>query len=158
MATAPLRSNDFDAYRQLIYLDVFDEAMQRLLDFDRRRYWLVNGWSIRFRIAEVEVSMGRPQGIKYAFTLHDHDGTRLLGFDNAHGIPRAEVYDHRHRFRRPKQLVAYEFRGADELICDFFAAVEEACKQENVPFEIEADEIELELESEDDDDGTQITD
>ncbi len=98
---------------------MFDEAMQRLLDFDRRRYWLVNGWSIRFRIAEVEVSMGRPQGIKYAFTLHDHDGTRLLGFDNAHGIPRAEVYDHRHRFRRPKQLVAYEFRGADELICDF---------------------------------------
>lgn len=48
---------------------MFDEAMQRLLDFDRRRYWLVNGWSIRFRIAEVEVSAARPRGIKYAFTL-----------------------------------------------------------------------------------------
>lgn len=104
------------------------------------------------------MSTGRPQGIKYAFTLHDHDGTRLLGFDNVHGIPRAEVYDHRHRFRRPTQLVAYEFRGADELICDFFSAVEAACKQENVLFEFEVDEIELELESEDDDDGTQITD
>lgn len=133
-----------------------DEAMRRLLDFDRRRYWLINGWSIRFRIAEIEASTERPHGIKYSFTLHDQDGSRLLGFDNAHGISRAETYDHRHRFRRPKQLVAYEFRGADELICDFFAAVEQACAQERVPFEFEAEEVELEIEE--DDDGTQIVD
>jgi len=131
------------------------EAMLRLLDFDRRRYWLVNGWSIRFRIAEIEASTERPHGIKYSFTLHDHDGSRLLGFDNAHGVPRKETYDHRHGFRRSKQLVAYEFRGPDELICDFFAAVEQACAQEGVPVEFEADEIELE--AEEDDDGTQIT-
>jgi hypothetical protein len=66
---------------------MLDEAMRRLLDFDRRRYWLSNGWSIRFRITEVEATEGRPHGIKYAFTLHDVDRTRLLGFDNAHGIP-----------------------------------------------------------------------
>ena len=30
-----------------------DEAMQRLLAYDRRRYWLVNGWSVRFRIGQV---------------------------------------------------------------------------------------------------------
>jgi hypothetical protein len=41
------------------------------------------------------------------------------------------------------------------LICDFFAAVEQACRQEGVPFEFEADDIELEVEE--DDDGTQIT-
>ena len=64
---------------------MLDEAMRRLLEFDHRRYWLVNGWSIRFRVAEVEASTVRPHGIKYAFTLHDHDGSRLLGFDNAHG-------------------------------------------------------------------------
>jgi len=52
------------------------EAMRRLLDFDRRRYWLVNGWSIRLRIMEVESSAPRPHGIKYAFTLHGQDGTR----------------------------------------------------------------------------------
>lgn len=130
--------------------------MSRLLDFDHRRYWLINGWSIRFRIAEIEASPERPHGIKYSFTLHDHDGSRLLGFDNAHGVPRVETYDHRHRFRRPKQLVAYEFRGADELICDFFAAVEQACKQEEVPFEFEADEVEFE--AEEDDDDTQVSD
>lgn len=134
---------------------MLEEAMHRLLDFDRRLYWLVNGWSIKFRIAEIGPSEARPHGIKYSFTLHDHDGSRLLGFDNAHGIPRTEAYDHWHRFRRPRQLVAYEFRGADELICDFFAAVEDACRQEDVPFEFEADEVELE--AEEDDDGTQVT-
>jgi hypothetical protein len=66
-----------------------DEAMRRLLDYDRRRYWLANGWSIRFRVVEVAATAGRPHGVKYAFTLHDVDRTRLLGFDNAHGVPRA---------------------------------------------------------------------
>jgi len=133
-----------------------DQAMCRLLDYDRRRYWLTTGWSIRFRISQVEVSDGRPYGIKYAFTLHDLDGTRLLGFDNAHGISRAQAYDHRHRFRRTKELLPYEFRGADELICDFFAAVEQACKREGIAFEFEAKEVELE--PEDDDDDPQVTD
>ena len=135
---------------------MFDEAMRRLLDYDRRRYWLINGWSLRFRIAEVEVSEVRPNGIKYAFTLHDVDGTRLLGFDNAHGVPRAEAFDHRHRFRRTQELVAYEFRGADEVSCDFFAAVEQACRQEEVPFEFDTEDIELEMEE--DDHGSKITD
>ena len=80
-----------------------DEVMRRLLDYDRRRYWLVNGWS--FRISEVTATAARPQGIKYSFTLHDVDGTRLLGFDNAHGVPRVVAFDHRHRFRRPDELV-----------------------------------------------------
>ena len=131
---------------------MFDEAMRRLLDFDRRQYWLSNGWSIRFRITEVEATEARPHGIKYAFTLHDVDRTRLLGFDNAHGIPRVQTYDHRHRFRRTAALEPYDFRGADELICDFFAAVEQACRQEDVPFEFEADEVEYLMEEGDDPD------
>jgi hypothetical protein len=126
-----------------------DEAMRRLLDYDRRRYWLANGWSIRFRVAEAPVTTGRPHGIKYSFTLHDVDRTRLLGFDNAHGLPRVQAYDHRHRFRRTKELVAYDYRGTDELICDFFAAVEMACRTEGAPFEFEAEDVELEPEDED---------
>ncbi|BBK33672.1 hypothetical protein EDC65_3510 [Stella humosa] len=122
--------------------------MFRLMGYHRRRYRLANGWSIRFRIISTLASTGRPHGIKYAFTLHDTDGLRLLGFDNAHGIPRAETYDHRHPFRRLTDLKAYEFRSADDLICDFFAAVERACRQEGVPFEVDAEEIELEAEDE----------
>lgn len=85
-----------------------------------------------------------------SFTLHDVDGTRLLGYDNAHGVPRAQEYDHRHRFRHDRELVAYEFRGADELLVDFFAAVERACAEEGSAFEFEAEEIELEAEEDDD--------
>lgn len=136
---------------------MLDEAMHRLVDYDRRRYWLVNGWSIRFRVAEVAASAQRPHGIKYAFTLHDVDGTRLLGFDNAHGGSRAQAFDHRHRFRRPTETLPYEFRSADGLICDFFGAIEQVCKQEEVAFEFVAEDIELEMDEEDDDD-TKITD
>ena len=124
--------------------------MRRLLDYDHRRYWLVNGWSVRFRIAEVGVSVERPHGIKYSFTLHDVDGTRLLGYDNTHGVPRTQEYDHRHRFRRARELVAYEFRSADELLVDFFAAVERACAEEGAAFDFEAEEIELEAEEDND--------
>jgi hypothetical protein len=38
------------------------------------------------------------------------------------------------------------------LICDFFAAVEQACRQESVPFEFEADEVEYVVEESDDPD------
>jgi hypothetical protein len=120
--------------------------MRRLLDYDRRRYWLANGWSIQFRIAQIEMTASRPHGVKYAFTLHDVDRTRLLGFDNAHGLPRALAYDHRHRFRRTAEMVPYDFRGADELICDFFDAVEQACRQESVAFDFVAEDIEYDVE------------
>ena len=72
-------------YLTLICFGMPDEAIRRLLDYDRRRYWLLNGWSIRFRVAVVVATAARPHGIQYAFTLNDVDGTRLLGFDNAHG-------------------------------------------------------------------------
>lgn len=117
--------------------------MERLLDYDRRRYWLENGWSIRFRVREVEVTDNRPLGIKYAFTLHDVDGTRILGFDNAHG-PQDRPHDHRHRFRRTEETLAYDFVDADTLIGDFFNAVEGACRAEGVNFETVDEDLELE--------------
>lgn len=128
--------------------------MQRLCGYDRRRYWLVNGWFIRFRVSLVDRSDHRPHGIRYSFTLHDVDGARLLGFDNAHGVNRAQPCDHRHRFGATIDSIPYRFRGADELISDFFGAVERACAELGVPFEFEADDVEIEgpdLEETDDD-------
>ena len=91
-----------------------DEAMQRLLAYDRRRYWLVNGWSVRFRVGQVVQTVHRPHGIKYSFTLHAADGTRLLGFDNAHGASRALSYDHSHRFGVTGDLLRYEEFDAED--------------------------------------------
>lgn len=134
-----------------------DTAMQRLLDFHRRRYWLVNGWSIRFRVFEVPVSKARPHGLRYSFTLHDIDDSRLLGFDNAHGVPMSQTYDHRHRFRRTVELVPYDFQDADRLLGDFFGAVQRACELEGELFEFDAEAVELEIEAEEDDDEANIT-
>lgn len=39
----------------------------------------------RWKSCQVAASSERPHGIKYSLTLHAPDGTRLLGFDNAHG-------------------------------------------------------------------------
>jgi len=118
--------------------------MERLLDYDGRRYWLENGWSVRFRVRSVEPSKERPHGLKYSFTLHDVDGERLLGFDNAHGTGGRDEHDHSHRFRRTDQLRPYEFLGTDELLVDFFDAIERACRQENVPLAIVDEDVELE--------------
>jgi hypothetical protein len=127
------------------------EAMYRLLGYDRRRYWLGNGWCLRFRVKQCPITDARPHGIRHAFTLHDVDMTRLLGFDNAHGIPRRQAYDHRHRFRRTADLVPYEFAGTDELICDFFDEVERACRLQGVPFAFDSEAIELDEELNNDD-------
>ena len=127
-----------------------DEAMGRLLDYHRRRYWLSNGWCVRFRVQRSPLTAGRPYAIKYAFSLHDVDMICLLRFDNAHGVARRQAYDHRHRFRQTAALVPYDFRGADQLLYDFFDAVERACRLEGVAFEFDADEVELEVESADD--------
>jgi hypothetical protein len=101
-------------------------------------------------VAAVAVTAERPHGIRYSFTLHDADHARLLGLDNAHGLPRVKTYDHRHRFRRPSAPVPYAYRGDDELICDFFDAVQAACQQESVAFAFAADSVTLDLESDDD--------
>lgn len=119
--------------------------MRRLLDYDRRRYWLVNGWSIRFRIADVTATAARPRGIQYAFTLHDVDGHNFWASTThmASGAPNLRPPT---PVRRGAELVAYVFRGADELIGDFFAAVEQACRQKGTAFEFEAGQVELERE------------
>lgn len=103
-----------------------------------------NGWSVRFRIREVAVTDERPHGLKYSFTLHDVGGTRLLGFDNAHGVRHVEAYDHRHRFRKAEELLPYDFAGADTLLCDFFDAVERACEAEDIAFDVTEEDLELE--------------
>lgn len=63
------------------------------------------GYWVKFEIKRVKSTKQRPHGLSYSFTLHDPDGKRLLGFDNAHGVdakgPRykkkADAHDHWHR-------------------------------------------------------------
>jgi hypothetical protein len=108
-----------------------EHGLEFLLAFDGLIHHLEKGYWIKFDIKRVESSRERPHGLSYSFTLHAPDGTRLIGFDNAHGVPVAgsrfkrspEASDHWHRTEsdpgRP-----YKFTDAATLIDDFFDEAE----------------------------------
>jgi hypothetical protein len=62
--------------------------------------------------------------LDYSLTLHDGDGQRILGFDNAHAIteisgPGAKTrieYDHTHKGERVR---FYDYKDAVTLVTDF---------------------------------------
>lgn len=126
-----------------------EHTLEFLLAFDGRRHWYERGYSLKFQIRRVAPTALRPHGLRYAFTLHDPKGKRLIGFDNAHppkaerarGRRRAVVADHWHRSAgdpgRP-----YAFKDAAKLLDDFFTAVERVLKERGVPLDVATDEDE----------------
>lgn len=91
------------------------------------------GFWVRIEAWPVTPSDGIPHGIRYSLTLHNADGRRILGFDNAHPTGRRSLgsgghgnprpFDHRHRKGR-KGAVPYRYRGTYELLTDFFDEVD----------------------------------
>lgn len=107
-----------------------DHTLEFLLAFDGRTHWLDQDYCIRFEIRRVPASASRAHGLRYSFTLHDPDGRRLVGFDNAHAVPAVgsrhkrspKAADHWHRTQTDKGR-PYRFESADKLLADFFAEV-----------------------------------
>jgi Family of unknown function (DUF6516) len=111
---------------------VRDPSLDALLDLDgvvsalsddAAPYW------VKFVVKRVPANPERPHGLHYSLTLHDPQGDRVLGFDNAHPVregsgPSARTrieYDHQHR----RQSVRfYEYQDAATLIMDFWTEVE----------------------------------
>ena len=112
-------------------VDIPEHQLEFLLAFDGRIHHLEEGWWIKFEVRRVEAGVERPHGLAYAFTLHAPDGRRLVGFDNAHGVPplgsrlkrRLPANDHWHRTQNDPGR-PYEFKDAETLIDDFFNEVE----------------------------------
>jgi len=97
------------------------------------------GYWVKMEVRRVTVSSERPNGIRYSLSLHAPDGTRLLGFDNAHGGIKPEgarflhagkkyPYDHRHRHANDVGVL-YQFDTAYKLISDFYAEVDRVLKE-----------------------------
>ena len=107
-----------------------EHTLEYLLAFDGRIHHLEQGYWLKFEIKRVTPSAQRPHGLSYTFTLHDPDGTRLIGFDNAHGVlPKGSRFakrktetDHWHRTEND-QGRPYAFTTADQVLADFFAEV-----------------------------------
>jgi hypothetical protein len=98
-----------------------------------------DGYWVKMDVARVAITTERPHGIKYSLTLHAPDGTRLIGFDNAHGGIKPEgsrflhtgkkyPYDHKHRHVTDSGVL-YEFDTAYQLLSDFYAEVDRVLKE-----------------------------
>jgi hypothetical protein len=120
-----------------------EHTLEFLLAFDGRVHWYAEGYFVKFEIRRVRPTAERPHGVRYSFTLHAPDGKRLIGFDNAHGVPaagsrfnkRQAAADHWHRSGddpgRP-----YPFKDAAGLIEDFPNEVRRVLESLGIPVEI----------------------
>ena len=81
-----------------------------------------------------------------AVPLHEPDGVRLLGFDNAHTVPhtggryvKPKVNaDHWHRSSNDEGR-PYAFISAEQLLEDFFTEVERICETQGISTEVVTD-------------------
>jgi Family of unknown function (DUF6516) len=116
-----------------------DYGLEFLLAFDGRIHHLEKGYRIKLEIKRVKVTKERPHGLSYALTLHGPDGMRLVGFDNAHGVPAIgsrfkrspEASDHWHRTENDPGR-PYAFKDAGTLIDDFFDEVERVLAERGI--------------------------
>jgi hypothetical protein len=107
-----------------------EHTLEFLLAFDGRIHWLDQGYRLKFEIKQGEATAERPHGLRYSLTLHDPEGQRLIGFDNAHGVAavgspfneRPVTSDHWHRTQTDEGR-PYAFINADTLLRDFFREV-----------------------------------
>ena len=95
-----------------------------------------NHW-VKFSIKRVKQSRERPHGLYYSLTLHAEDGTRLVGFDNAHSVRASnrpggrlrKQHDHKHRLHN---IRPYEYKDAAALLSDFWAEVDAVLEERGV--------------------------
>jgi hypothetical protein len=115
---------------------VRDRSLDALLDLDDEVIVVADGpYWVKFVVKRVPVSKERPHGLHYSLTLHNEDGKRVLGFDNAHAVwegsgPSARKrfqHDHQHRHDTVR---SYEYKDAGTLLTDFWDAVFTFLKEE----------------------------
>ena len=106
-------------------LDNLLDLHGQVLVIDATGYW------VRFVVNRVPVTKEKPHGLDYSLTMHAPDGTRLVGFDNAHPVKgkHVAVHDHKHRLRSVKP---YAYRDAASLVADFWTEVEAVMREQGV--------------------------
>lgn len=123
-----------------------EHTLEYLLAFDGRVHYLEQGYRLKFEIRRVKPTRERPHGLRYSFTLHDPQGRRLLGFDNAHPVPspgspfrrQEAACDHWHRGEGDEGR-PYRFTTADQLLADFFAEVRRVLSSLGISESVESD-------------------
>ena len=106
-----------------------DHGLETLLDLHGQIIDQGGGFWIKIDAWIVPVTDMVPHGIRYSLTLHEPQGMRILGYDNAHQIRspgkfryagKRRSFDHIHK-HGGEEIVHYEFQTAAQLLSDFFA-------------------------------------
>jgi hypothetical protein len=125
-----------------------EHTLEFLLAFDGRIHLLEKGYWLQFEIKRGKQSPERPHGLRYSFTLHDPEGNRLMGFDNAHTVAppgsrfarKPVEHDHWHRTEGDRGR-PYRFTTAEALLADFFAEVRRVVSERGISDEVVGVEI-----------------
>jgi hypothetical protein len=109
-------------------------GISTLLDLHQEVIDQDDGYWIKIEAWEVPISDAVPHGIRYSLTLHNPNGVRILGYDNAHAVKprsgfsgRKQPYDHKHRSASDFGI-KYEFKNTYQLLSDFFIDVDKVLK------------------------------
>lgn len=113
-----------------------DLGIETLIDLHGQIVDQDEGYWVKIEAWRVDPTAEIPHGIRYALTLHEPYGKRILGYDNAHSVKpkkfkyagRKLAFDHKHRHVSDKG-VPYEFRNAQQLLVDFFDEVDRVLKE-----------------------------
>ena len=115
-----------------------DPALDTLLDLHGETLFVDgSGHWVRFMVVQTEETLERPHGLRYSLTLHAPDGSRLVGYDNAHqvvarqrfAIQRRRTFDHRHRLHTTRP---YDYKDAATLLRDFWSEVDAVLRKQEV--------------------------
>ena len=86
---------------------------------------------MKFEVQRVQPSPERPHGVQYSLTLHDSANRRLVGSITRTQLRHVRLgagqsLDHRHRLGIAKP---YRYRGATQLIDNFWEMVDQVLKE-----------------------------
>lgn len=109
-------------------LDTLLDLHGQVLVIDDSGYW------VRFVVHQVPTTPDKPHGLDYALTLHAPDGSRLVGFDNAHQVSGRRAMskspkDHKHRLRTVRP---YDYTDAGALLAHFWNEVESVLREQGI--------------------------
>jgi hypothetical protein len=114
-----------------------DDGLERLLDLDGFLAEVGGGFWVKLVAQRVPPDANRPHGVSYSLTLHDPDGRRVFGIDNAHPMRfrrgpsgrSATVQDHLHR---GNSVQPYAYRDAESLLEEFWREVDAILKKRGI--------------------------
>ncbi len=113
----------------------YGKEINTLLDLDGVIIEQAGGYWTKFEVKQISPTEEIPHGKRYSLTLHNQQGIRIMGFDNAHAVKLGKrgkhqgrkTYDHRHRHSNDEGIF-YEFVDAHQLLKDFWSEVDKTLR------------------------------